>query len=276
MRKNFYEMLSQRDFDAQKEYSTLWNLFCVEKSYYNGYSSYSLAAWVDLKLFRNFPFRGSFTSLKEMMGEFGLHIHSAADVDKLFLFCELLAAVLPSTGAPYDTSLFNQKRTIFENIGYILEHTNHEMKKDPNGRQIIVEKNKSAILAAQLVPDTAVAFELIEYNHFAIKGHLPEKKRILADIANYIEPILKSKTLGNAGYKQLESDAGFVFNNFHIRHNNKEGAKAQDYIVALDSKELEEWYDKAYELAISVIIVNDYLSIGKDIKDVKEKYTWRT
>ena len=131
-------------------------------------------------------------------------------------------------------------------------------------------------MAAQLVTDTAVAFDLIEYNHFAIKGHLAEKKAILISIAGYIEPILNSKVLSTAGYKQLESDAGFVFNNFHIRHNNKEGSKANDYIATISNKDLEEWYDKAYELAVSVIIINDYLSIGNDIAEIKPKYTWRT
>ena len=130
-------------------------------------------------------------------------------------------------------------------------------------------------MAAQLVTDPVVAFDLIEYNHFTIKGHLAEKKAILVSIAGYIEPILNSKTLSSAGYKQLESDAGFVFNNFHIRHNNKEGSKANDYIATISNNELEEWYDKAYELALSVIIINDYLSIGNDIAEIKPKYTWR-
>ena len=67
MRKNFYELLTQREFDAKKEYATLWTLFCVEKSYHTGYGSYAMAPWVDQKLFRDFTFRGSFTTLKEMM-----------------------------------------------------------------------------------------------------------------------------------------------------------------------------------------------------------------
>lgn len=172
--------------------------------------------------------------------------------------------------------LSKQKKTIFDNINYILEHTNHEWKKASDGNFIIVEKNKTATMAAQLVDDSTVAFELIEYNHFALKGRLAEKKAILVSIAGYIEPILNSKTLSAAGYKQLESNVGFVFNNFHIRHNNKEGAKANDYMAKISDKDLEEWYDKAYELALSVIIINDYLSIGKELDAVKAKYTWRT
>ena len=162
------------------------------------------------------------------------------------------------------------------NINYILECTNHEIRVDSSGNSIIVEKNKAATLATQLVDDEVVAFELIEYNHFALKGDLEGKKKLLFSIAAYIEPILKSKILQQNGYRQLESDAGFLFNNFHIRHNNKVGAKAQDYITTVSDSDLDEWYDKAYEVALSVIIINDYLSIGKDITDIKTKYTWRS
>ena len=275
MRKNFYQLLKEREFNPQREYSNLWSLFCVEKSYYTGFGAYTMLYWVDTELFRNFPFRGSFTSVMEMMGEFGIKDRTVVTLDKLFVFCELLMAVLPERNISYDKHLSKQRKTIFENITYILEQTNHEARIDPNGNTIIVEKNKTATMAAQLVTNTTVAFELIEYNHFAIKGHLAEKKAILTSVAGYIEPILNSKTLSSAGYKQLESDAGFVFNNFHIRHNNKEGSKANDYIATISNNELEEWYDKAYELALSVIIINDYLSIGNDIAEIKPKYTWR-
>lgn len=276
MRKNFYDLLAERAFNPQREYATLWSLFCAEDCYYTTYSAKSMSEWVDMEVFRKLPFRGSFASLTEMMNEFNLKERSVVTLDKLFLFCELLYAVLPAHNIAYDADLFAQRRTIFENIDYILARTNHEWKKSSNGNTIIVEKNKAATLAAELVDDATIAFDIIEYNHFALKGHLAEKKKLLVSIAAHIEPILKSRALQNAGYKQLESDAGFVLNNFHIRHNNKEGAKAQDYIKTLSDNELEEWYDHAYELMLSIIIINDYLAVGKELADLKTKYNWKT
>ena len=276
MRRNFYKLLSERSFDAKKEYAALWKLFCVEQCNTSAFSPYPMVAWINDKYFRDLPFRGSFVSLEDMMDELGIQARSAVNIDKLFLFCELLYAVLPGRGMTKDPKIINLKNTILQNIGYILEHTNHEFAKDPNGNTIIVEKNKAATLASQLANDDVVAFELIEYNHFALKGDLEGKKRLLFSIAAYIEPILKSKVLQNNGYKQLESDAGFLFNNFHIRQNNKVGSKAQDYITTVKDPDLEEWYDKAYELALSVIIINDYLTIKQDIVDIKSKYTWRS
>lgn len=274
MRKNLYELLSERVFDVKAEYSTLWKLFCTEECYHLSYSSYSIAEWIDKTYFRNLPFRGTYTSLSELMHGIGLYERSDIDLDKLLLFCELICAMLPLLKSHDDGNVIRQVKVISENIDYILERTNHEVIKDSSKHYIIVEKNKSAALAAGLVGDETVAFELIEYNHFGLKGDLEGKKKLLVSIASYIEPILRDHTLQKKGYKQLESDAGFLFNNFHIRHNNRVGNTAKEYITSISNNELEEWYDKAYEVALSVIIINDYLSINQEISDVKTKYSW--
>lgn len=273
MRRNFYDLLSQREFKINREYETLWRLFCVETCYYTHSKSYTLLELIDEEYFRRLSFRGSFTSLSKLMDEFGIRSRYTTDIDVLLLFCELIYAVIP-WDVPFLTPTLRQVETIAHNINYILEQTNHEFREDSEGRKIIVEKNKAATLAAELVDNNTVAFELIEYNHFALKGDLEGKRKLLVSIAAYIEPILRDHTLQKNGYKQLESDAGFLFNNFHIRHNNKVGNTAKEYITSISGNELEEWYDKAYEVALSVIIINDYLSINQEISDVKTKYSW--
>ena len=274
MRTNFYEMLAKKDFNIKKEYETLLFLFCSETSAPVGKYLRPLSVYIDEFYFRGLPFRGSFTCIKDMMDTLQLN-YITGDMDHLLLFCEFLIAMLPEDKAAENRYVAKQRKTIMGNINYILEHTNHEIRVDPNGNSIIVEKNKATTLAAQLVNDDVIAFELIEYNHFALRGDLEGKKKLLFSLGAYIEPILKSKVLQKNGYKQLESDAGFLLNNFHIRHNNKVGAKAQDYITTISNADLEEWYDKAYEVILSVIIINDYLSICTDITDIKSKYTWR-
>lgn len=276
MRTNFYELLSKREFNARAEYDSLWHLLMVEHNVVLHSYFKPLSEYIDECYFRELACRGSFTNLSELMNAVGLNEYHTVDIDHLLLFCEFLVAVLPEDMAKKHSRIEAQRNTILGNIHYILEQTNHKFVPNADGNLIIVAKNKAATLAAEVVQEETIAFDIIEYNHFAIKGHLAEKKAILISIAGYIEPILNSKALSSAGYKQLESDAGFVFNNFHIRHNNKEGSKANDYIATIGNKDLEEWYDKAYELALSVIIINDYLSIGKEINEIKPKYTWRT
>lgn len=276
MRMNFYELLANREFDLEKEYETLWVLFVEEESILSRGIRYPLIEYIDSHYFRQLPFRGSFCSLKDLMTALGIEKYPQISIDILLLFSELLLAVLPDTDTNLPVGYEKQKKVIIGNIDYILEQTNHEIIMDENKRKIIVEKNQLTTLAAEVVSDKSIAFDMIEYNHFALKGHLNEKRKLLASIANFIEPILKSNALQKGGYKVLQSDAGFVFNNFHIRHNNKDGAKKQDYVASLSDYDLEEWYDRAYVIAMTVIIVNDYLSMSTEIVELKKNYTWRS
>ena len=101
-------------------------------------------------------------------------------------------------------------------------------------------------------------------------------RNILTTLGSYIEPILKSRVLQSAGYKQLESDVGFMLNCFHVRHNNKIGPKAQEYIVALTDKQLEKWYDDLYNAILSVIIINDHIPVQTELASLKTSYKWKT
>ena len=275
MRKTFYELLESKDFDVSEEYNKLLELFTVEDCVpvYNYLKPVN--AYIDAIYFRELPFRGSYTSLEELMNEIGLPT-SSDQLDDLYLFCEFLIAVLPSEKTKKDRYLLEQSNTILGNITYILEKTNHELRDDKNGNPIIVSKNQASVLAAEIVEDDDVSFDLIEYNHYALKGNLSEKKKILASIGVYIEPILKNRTLQDSTYKTLLSDTGFVFNNFNIRHNNITGAKEQEYIKNLNDSELEAWYDKAYDLAIAVIIASECSPVQDEISELKKKYKWKT
>lgn len=275
MRKNLFELLAQRDFDITEEYRTLWYLFAEEHSVAIYTYLHPLPEYINKYYFRELPFRGSFTNVEEIMKGIGLEKYSLVDMDKLLLFCEFLIAILPEKIAPKDSYFSKQRNAILGNIRHILDQTNHEIILDSDNNQIIVEKNKSATLAAEIVEDTAVSIDLITYNHYALKGNLAEKKKILTAIGSYIEPILKSRALDKAGYKQLESDTGFVLNCFHIRHNNKTGAKEQEYIKTLSDTELEKWYDRAYDMMIAVILINEHIPVQEEIKELKGKYTWR-
>ena len=74
-------------------------------------------------------------------------------------------------------------------------------------------------------------------------------------------------------YGKLKNDISFMLNNFDIRHNNRSGKNAKEYIANIPDDELEIWYDKAYQLMISVINLADCQQIKKDIELVKNN--WR-
>ena len=275
MRKTFYELLDSFGVDAFREYSRLNNLFFGERIS-TPLGPCTMQRYINERYFRGFKFRGTYTDISEMIDDIIPDINT---LDDLFIYCEFLLAVLFDSSIMQDKCIDRQAAIIVENIVTIMEKTNYELfnkgtKEEP--RYIIVEKNKATTLAAEIVDDKAISIDLIEYNRYSLKGDLEAKRRLLDAIGHYIEPILRAHTLKSNGYAQLESDAGFLLNNFHIRHNNKEGGKAQDYIVRIHDYILEEWYDKAYGTLLSVIIINDQIRVTSELAALKRDYEWRT
>ena len=275
-RKTLYQKLDSLGVTVATEYNALIRLLKVERNIYSR-RYYSLIEYINNNYFRELPaeFRSPYLSVEDMMQDLGLR-DSSSLLDDLFLLSEMLVALLPDEQINKNEDLRKQAVTVFQNISSFLEKLNYELIEIDGGRIIIVEKNPVTTQAVEIVTDNSTAIALIEYNHYALKGDLEEKRRILTALGSYIEPILKSRVLQNAGYKQLESDVGFMLNNFHVRHNNKEGAKAQDYIIGLNAKQLEEWYDKIYNSILSVIIINEHIPTQNNIAQIKPKYNWRT
>lgn len=273
VRKNIYDIIKAMHFDVLTEYDTLMFLFKTEKVIPSGLFSCPLSEYINNNYFRSLPIRGTADSIDRLMEKIRLP-EKTTDLDTLFLFCELLLALIKISKLKSSDALV-QAKTILQNINVILDRTSHEIYTYDDGRKIIVEKNKATKHAAEIVADDEISLKLIEYNHFALKGDLSEKQKILYKLALYIEPILKSNNLKNNGYRTLESDVGFLLNNFHIRHNNKTGISAQDYIISLNDSQLETWYDKIYTAILSVIIINDHLLLQKELSELKAKYKWK-
>ena len=271
-RKNLYQLLDEMNFDVRKEHQTLLDLFMKEKVF-DGSSHKTLLQYVSL-YFRSLPFRGSYINIEDLMKSLRI-IDSVPTLDRLFLLCEFLIAVLPNKYL-HGKYIIEHVDVIFSNIDYILEKTNHMFLELEDSKYIIVEKNKAATQAAELIEETPVSIEVLEYNHYALKGNLTRKRQILNDIANYVEPILKSRKFQETPYNQIAKNVGFLLNCFHVRHNNKEGIKAQEYIVGLSDSDLEEWYDKIYNSMLTVIIVDEQISIDAELNDLKQKYHWKT
>lgn len=276
-RINLYDKLGALGVQVNKEYHALIKLFKSEKNINLAYTDHTLLWYIDEYYFRSLPreFRAPHLSVHDMMIALKIKDESNSLDDLLFL-SEFLIALLPEEYISRNKQVRQQAYVIFENIVSFLEKLNYELFEMENGRIIIVQKNPATTQAVEIVEDTPTSLALIEYNHHALKGNLDEKRRILTALGSYIEPILKSRALQNAGYKQLESDVGFMLNNFHVRHNNKNGAKAQDYIVTLSDDQLEEWYDKLYNAILAVIIINDHISTQTGIESLKKTYNWKS
>lgn len=156
-----------------------------------------------------------------------------------------------------------------ENFFDVIDSMNYETRIfEDEEKVILVEKNAAATAVAEIV-EPELAYKVIQYNHYMLRGDVEGKRRILKLLADKIEPIrAEFKTLQI--YKELESDVGFLLNKMNIRHNNVEGKNAIKYVKNLSDEELEDWYDETYQLILLCILEHDNIDRTKKIAELKK------
>lgn len=157
-----------------------------------------------------------------------------------------------------------------ENFAQVLDSMNFEEKIfEEEEKVILVDKNATVTAVAEIV-EPQVAYEIIQYNHYLLKGDIEGKRKILNLLADIIEPMrAKFKTLQK--HKELESNVGFLLNKMNIRHNNVEGKNSIEYVKNLSVEELEYWYDEAYQLILLCILEYDNLERSNRIGELKRE-----
>lgn len=275
IRRTLYDILNMQNFDAAHELRKLKEMFEKEKvAYIRGVGSCSFYNCISDEWFRHFPDRRRYTSLYELQSDMKricmfLHYDS---LNELLLYCEFVKFVLAQCMMSREYASFSfieNARILEEQMERILEASNHQWLCQEDGSWIVIEKNPVALEVAEIVPDEKTSTKILEYNHFELKGDIEGKKAILKSLGDAIEPITKTKEWKSSAYTSLGSDVGYLLNNFNIRHNNTEGVHKKNYISEMPTEELEQWYDKTYECILAVIILNEQLKTGAEIKRVK-------
>lgn len=158
-------------------------------------------------------------------------------------------------------------RAICKNIIIVLNKIGYTIYEYPNEiKAIAIVNNDKAVIAANNVEKDS-AKRIMEYNHFILKGNLSKKKDILKNLADLYEG--NKKKLNENNMKQLSSDIGFLLNKLNIRHNNEKDNKSNNVLQKIPPKELEEWYDKTYELILTSIMDLKKLETMEEIKTLK-------
>ncbi len=270
---HFYELLSQLGVDPETETKTLEYLFSEENIIFPGYLT--LEACINQDLFRFLPMRGTFIKIGELRSTLGIGGGQLdGSFENLFLFSEFLIALfdeIKASSLNIVPSAIRQMTIIQNNIIVFVDKSNHELVDAGEHGLIIVEKNKTASQAVEFIEDPKTAIEVLEYNHYKLKGDLSQKQKILNSLGNYIEPILKDREV-RAKYADLFSDVSFLLNNFNIRHNNKAGKAVKEFIMNAPDATLELWYDRAYNMILSVILAKQNFEFSKELVSLKNIY----
>ena len=202
--------------------------------------------------FEKSQFRGTYTGLDDFLdsNEF---LWANASLEGLLLYCEMLDNLLYENREMLrmDAGMLAAAEQILNNIRIIADKTNHEIRQTDGGI-IIVRKDALTAVAVEDVAERDVAMAILEYNHNGIQGNLERKKQLLATIGKYIEPLTQKSGLRNE-QPGLVGDVTFCLNNLDIRHNNKDGEKANPFIQTISKENLEALYDGAYRSMLLLI-----------------------
>ena len=247
--------------------------------FYVDYKRYSLDEYIDSYYFSNWATLHKITcpSIADLRSR--LHIDEykysqPLPVEKFLLYLEFAANIVYiAISKNMNQSAVRIARNIFGNIKINCERLNFEIREFSQGCFKIVEKNAAATAVADKYSgrDSEFSYKVIEYNHFLLKGNIDRKREILNTIASKFEAVRPQ--LKAIGFKDIESDAGYLVNNINIRHNNTDPqSKSQKaYVAVMPPAELEEWYDKTYDVLLLALLASDFSELHGEIQELKTK-----
>lgn len=268
---NLFEILETRNLDPSKEFHRLATIF--NKKEWNSLKNDDLSLKdVFDESFNNCSCRSTFLTIDDLLESLGIDEEKRYCIswDVLYMYCEILrnvcndALLLEIEVAEIERRL----NMLMDNMNEILEKTNHEWRQIKEG-YIIVDKNPATTEAIECLEekDAELALKMIEYNRVLLKGNLARKREILVTLADYTEPM--NNDFKGTQYAALYSDSRFLVNAIDIRHNNSGKGDLPEKAKSWTSQEKEDWYDKTYQVLLTVILARKHIDVSKEIQDLK-------
>lgn len=264
MRRVFVDVLKSGGVNIQAEYERLFSAF------YNGGLRKQCS-----NSFMQYPFRGTCVSLSDFDDAHGFHYENkpdSFDLENLINFCEYTYNLVICMVDDYNYGVrkgINHRNGFLKQIIDIVDMVNYEIILNEDGMAVFIPKNSVADLVSEIVPEN-ISYKIIEYNHHSMKGDLASKKATLKLLADQLEA--KRKELNNLN-SSFSSDLFYLLNNMNIRHNNidPDSTNYKKWVADMSEQELEEWYDRTYDMCLYAFMTLDQADHSKKIKELKQK-----
>lgn len=271
MRRSIFDILEE-EMDLEYEIDVIMKLFDETRIY--GFNiNYSLEDFFDrecIHLWQNRKYVTSSKQMRERLGITDVDIKEGLDEKQILILLEYILNVMSLCDAymPEDSEWSKEFEMLKQNVVNIVNSLNYEVKVFvEEEKTLLVEKSAAATAVAEIINED-VAYTVIEYNHYLLKGDLLRKKQILKTLADVFEGKRQQiKSINNA----LASEIGCLLNKLNIRHNNVEGAKAEAFTQQLSPEELEEWYDDTYQLLLLAFLEEDNMKRRQKVKDLQRQ-----
>lgn len=247
---------------------------CKEEAIEEGYTGYTLEDFIDQYCLADWKNRNRCISCEEMRNRLNIssfHIKHQLQGNQILIYLEYIANLVQlcntyiSNDSDYDVT--QSYVYLQNNLIEVIHDLNYEtMVFEEEEKVLLVEKNAATSAVVEIV-EPELAFEIIEYNHFLLKGDIDKKQKILKVMADKFEPLRSELKKVN---KDLESNTGYLLNKINIRHNNIEGKNAIPYVQNLSKEELEEWYDETYQMLLLCMLEYDNIKRTEKVVALKK------
>ena len=265
MRKNIFEILAERQ-DVDEALIKIEELLS-EPSVFNE----TLESVVEQECLQEWKARGRTTCCDDIRKRLGIEPkkirYKQLFEEEALLYLEYVSNMIWLLEREFETSECDKEyKYLLENVYGLINDMGFEIKVfEEEEKVLLVEKNAAATAVAEIC-DSKTACEVIEYNHFLLKGNIDKKQKILKVLADKFESIRGEIRSVN---KELESNTGYLLNKMNIRHNNVEGKGAIEYVKNLTNEEMEEWYDETYQMILLCLLEHDNIERNRKVLDLK-------
>lgn len=137
-----------------------------------------------------------------------------------------------------------------------------------NGGYYIVDKNAKTEIAARI---TGKQYDLDAdmrlFYHPSIRNKLTVKADILCRLYKYLE--MHAADIKKYNLSNLYGDVSMLINGLDIRHAPSK--KEKEILADMSKEEMSAWYDQIFGMCVSLVILIDYASKRRDIKELKNK-----
>ncbi len=286
MRKNFYDIINNAEFNPQKEFERIKFLFTTPYEFVGYSETHSLSDLISIH-FNIYPesIKKRTLNFNDFNSTYGFDI---IDIDKyisgkcienddLILYCEYIKTLICILDKIIEriSDITEQGKGPCYKIKELTKLINSSMEElclmpIQNGDfQLFTPKDAAVVSASEIVPEEIV-IPILEYHHHSLKGNIDKKRTILLKLADDLEP--KRKDLKSIN-STLEDNLFYLFNNINIRHNNtnpNDKSKYKAYVANLSQNELEDWYDETYQLCLLAFLELDNVERNNKIKQLKQ------
>jgi hypothetical protein len=276
-RVNTIDLLSEySDKEYVVEYKKLLNLISEWGTYCINNENISMEQLFN-RYILNWKYRNTYTSLKEIYDKLKLNVRANVRTvnDKLLTLIELVLNIdsfiddiIYENNSKHRNDPFSEIYLIYKNNTLIFDNccklmTALNYKSNIIDDKITLVKNEVDVhTTTNENISKELSILLTEYIYFKNKNNVKEKKRIVSDIAIYLEPLRN-----DIPNEKLRSTIFKIFNKLNIRHNNKEGKNSSEFITKMSNSEVIEWYDRCFSLCLTAIRLVDFEKT-KNIYDV--------